>query len=445
MFREHIGAWSRNTYDDLYRNTYDYDFEGNRTAKRAPDGALLASYTYDDKNRLVTVQQAGQTTTYTYDPFDYRIGMQHGGEQLLYSLDGEHIDAIYNVRGDPVATFLRGAVIDEIVGAYYYDTRGKKTFYTYSHDRLTSVASLADHTGAMVESYTYSPFGVLRSTTGGPTPNRLKYTGREQDPNGLYYYRARYYDPTTRRFLTEDPLGFAAGVNFYAYVGNNPVNANDPTGLREVYEFDVPVHAGAGAVLVGGFISTPSVVMGVIGRGDNRSYDPGETLSRSRIALELDFEAGRGRAIANDSGLSPLAPEWLAFPARPWNSEPGWDGMSGNQITLRSLSSGGVGIDIVSVNGAPFGGGFGNIDASFAFDVGPDGAVRGAAALEAYPAFEAYQVHPNGSTTPLLQRDQYSGAWYDPRPDVRVGLGRPQTTYPLGAGPSSNPYWKPLR
>ncbi|MFC5771194.1 RHS repeat-associated core domain-containing protein, partial [Thauera sinica] len=51
----------------------------------------------------------------------------------------------------------------------------------------------------------------------------------------LYYYRARYYDPGRGRFISEDPLGFAAGdVNFYAYVGNNPVNANDPSGMIDI-------------------------------------------------------------------------------------------------------------------------------------------------------------------------------------------------------------------
>jgi hypothetical protein len=49
----------------------------------------------------------------------------------------------------------------------------------------------------------------------------------------LYYYRARYYDPKLGRFISEDPLGLDAGVSFYAYVKNNPVNAIDPYGLRD--------------------------------------------------------------------------------------------------------------------------------------------------------------------------------------------------------------------
>ena len=76
----------------------------------------------------------------------------------------------------------------------------------------------------------YGAFGNVLGQTGTGN-NRLKYTGREEDSTGLYYYRARYYDPFIGRFISEDPLGFSAGdVNFYAYVGNNPVNANDPTG-----------------------------------------------------------------------------------------------------------------------------------------------------------------------------------------------------------------------
>jgi RHS repeat-associated protein len=58
------------------------------------------------------------------------------------------------------------------------------------------------------------------------------FTGREWDPEiGLYYYRARYYDPHLGRFISEDPIGFRGGENFYAYVGGNPVSQKDPLGL----------------------------------------------------------------------------------------------------------------------------------------------------------------------------------------------------------------------
>ena len=66
----------------------------------------------------------------------------------------------------------------------------------------------------------------------GNVENVYTYTGREWDTEaGLYYYRARYYDPTLGRFINGDPIGFAGGdVNFYVYVQNNPVNLIDPLG-----------------------------------------------------------------------------------------------------------------------------------------------------------------------------------------------------------------------
>ncbi len=62
--------------------------------------------------------------------------------------------------------------------------------------------------------------------------NRYRYTAREWDEEtGLYYYRARYYDPTPGRFISEDPIGFGGGINFYPYAQNNSVLYNDPIGL----------------------------------------------------------------------------------------------------------------------------------------------------------------------------------------------------------------------
>ena len=65
----------------------------------------------------------------------------------------------------------------------------------------------------------------------GPEYGIKAYTAREWDPEiELYYYRARYYDPEAGRFISEDPIRFLAGMNFYAYVENNPVRFVDPLG-----------------------------------------------------------------------------------------------------------------------------------------------------------------------------------------------------------------------
>ncbi len=78
----------------------------------------------------------------------------------------------------------------------------------------------------------------LDSFTGSLYGNDRLYTGREYDSEiGLYYYRARYYDAETGRFISRDPIGYADDVNLYGYVGNSPVNYVDPLGLYKLHEF----------------------------------------------------------------------------------------------------------------------------------------------------------------------------------------------------------------
>jgi RHS repeat-associated protein len=85
--------------------------------------------------------------------------------------------------------------------------------------------------GASAQTYTFDSFGKQTASSGSLT-NPFQYTGRECDPEtSLYYYRARYYDPSVGRFLSEDRLRFEAGPNFYAYVRNNPARYKDPLGF----------------------------------------------------------------------------------------------------------------------------------------------------------------------------------------------------------------------
>jgi len=114
------------------------------------------------------------------------------------------------------------------------------------HDNLQSVLGLSGHDGTVLQTISYDPFGNTISTTGSSNNNQLHYTGREQDPDtGLYNYRARIYDPTTGRFLTEDAKSFTAGVNFFAYCKGNPVNCNDPYGFGIEQLSDVKFYKGS--------------------------------------------------------------------------------------------------------------------------------------------------------------------------------------------------------
>jgi len=124
-----------------------------------------------------------------------------------------------------VARYLQTQKIDEPLAML----RSGTTSY-YHADGLRSVTSLSSAAGSIANTYTYDSFGNLAASTGSLV-NSFRYTGREFDSEiGLYYYRARYFDPSAGRFLSEDHLHFQGEGNFYRYAKNNPLLWSDPSG-----------------------------------------------------------------------------------------------------------------------------------------------------------------------------------------------------------------------
>jgi RHS repeat-associated protein len=122
-----------------------------------------------------------------------------------------------NAAGSAVARYSQGLNIDEPLAML----RSSATSY-YQADGLGSITSLSSGAGSLAQTYGYDSFDKQTSSSGSLT-NPFQYTGRESDPDtGLYYYRARYYDSNTGRFLSEDPMRFFQGPGFYTYVDNNP-------------------------------------------------------------------------------------------------------------------------------------------------------------------------------------------------------------------------------
>jgi len=90
--------------------------------------------------------------------------------------------------------------------------------------------ALTNSSGNTVQVYEYDVYGRVGATDASH-PNRFMFTGREFDKEtGLYYYRARYYNPQIGRFLQTDPIGYGAGMNLYRYCRNNPLGLRDPYG-----------------------------------------------------------------------------------------------------------------------------------------------------------------------------------------------------------------------
>jgi RHS repeat-associated protein len=125
-----------------------------------------------------------------------------------------------------VANLLTGLEIDEVFDRA--TTASGMTQFRLT-DILGSAIALTSAIGDVEGETTYEPFGATMSQ--GVSSTYSQFTARDNDETSLYYYRARYYSPELQRFISEDPIRFNGGVNFFSYVNNDPVNYTDPKGL----------------------------------------------------------------------------------------------------------------------------------------------------------------------------------------------------------------------
>lgn len=165
--------------------------------------------------------------SFKYDPYGRRIYKSSSSGTSVYAYDGNNLVEETNSSGSAVARYSQGLNIDEPLAML---RSGATSFYDL--DGLGSVTSLSNSAGSLSQTYSYDSFGQQTSSTGSII-NPFQYTAREYDAEtGLYFYRARYLDPKIGRLLSEDPIGFSGGTDFYSYVLNNPTDYTDPSGLK---------------------------------------------------------------------------------------------------------------------------------------------------------------------------------------------------------------------
>jgi RHS repeat-associated protein len=202
------------------------------------------------ENRLLDVNDAAhaRVASYAYDYLGRRISRTIYGAPnvtIRYAYDGARIIAEYDGSGTLLRKFVYGPGLDEPI--CLIDVANGNAAYYYHRDGLGSVVALSDVNNVLVERYAYDVFGrpTIRDPNGvtiaaSARGNPYLFTGRPHDAeSGLYYYRARYYDYATGRFLQPDPTGYGDGLNLYSYCGNNPFNFSDPSGLCKESIFDL--------------------------------------------------------------------------------------------------------------------------------------------------------------------------------------------------------------
>ncbi|MGC1964035.1 MAG: RHS repeat-associated core domain-containing protein [Candidatus Sulfotelmatobacter sp.] len=184
------------------------------------------SYTWDFENRLISATVPGTgTVNFKYDPFGRRIYKSSPTWTGAFLYDRENLIETVSSSGTVVADYTDSPAIDEPLAQL---RSGTASFY--EQDGLGSVTSLSNGTGALANTYTYDSYGNVTNST-GTIRNPFQYAGRESDSEtGLLFNRARYFNPSAGRFLSQDPIRYAGGVNFYAYTRNNPVVRTDPFG-----------------------------------------------------------------------------------------------------------------------------------------------------------------------------------------------------------------------
>lgn len=210
--------------------SYGYDNKGNMTSRF--DG-VTTTFAYDFENRLISQTTGGSSVQHTYDGMGNRIARNDNGATTRYVLDRgrdmSHVLCETDASGEIIAYYIHGPTI---VGRIAADGTARY----YHANAIGSVVALTDDTESVTDKYAYTPFGEPAGKT-GLTANPFTYIGSfgvMAEDDGLYFMRARFYEPQTGRFIGKDSLEGTLqqpmSLYRYNYANDNPTVYVDPEG-----------------------------------------------------------------------------------------------------------------------------------------------------------------------------------------------------------------------